>query len=87
MRPPIPHWAGLIRHNPIREPESAMAWRRWDARPLLPSGGRANAVEAGENDRQKQLASACREREAEPSVAGKTGVKVPGVGRPAAGSS
>jgi len=66
-------------HNPIREPEPAMALRQVDEHTELHEGTRPRTVGADKNYHQQGFVSGCRQRKISPHVACKDRVKVDGL--------
>jgi transposase len=66
-------------HNPITEPEPAMALQQLDDPAQLHQGVVPQTVGADKNYHQKNFVSGCRAREVSPHVACKDGVKVAGL--------
>ncbi len=66
-------------HDPIAEPEPAVALRPLQAHPERHAGVRVKTVGGGQGVSPKGFCEGCREREIAPHVACKAGVKVPGL--------
>lgn len=66
-------------HNPITEPEPAVALRQIDAHTELHEGVRPSTVGADKGYHQKAFVSGCRARGVAPHVACKAKVRVPGL--------
>ena len=66
-------------HNPITQPEAAMALTQLDAHTQLHEGTAPQTVGADKNYHQKEFVRGCREREISPHVACKEGLRVAGL--------
>lgn len=71
--------ADFTLHNPITEPEPALALQQLDEHRKLHRGVAPASLGADKNYHRKEFVSGCRQRDIAPHVACKTGVHVPGL--------
>jgi transposase len=79
--------ADFTLHNPIAEPEPAMALKQVDEHPQLHPGTAPKTLGGDKNYHQRAFVRGCRERQISPHAACKEGVAVPGLDARTTGQS